>query len=159
MPMYDLKSRLLSGAGLTKYWKYIVWDSPYVKSEYFPDNHDLPWPYGTKDGWYSQDEALRYMWPWESRDYARHINEFVKERNAHLIGDGVLAPPPCEPQPLCRLRRPTQLSSGKISDELILLLPPLEIQSLSRRADAFLDAANVRVISPRRRGACSAVGE
>merc|ERR1712217_773274 len=53
--------------------------------------------------WASPEQALRYtMW---FGDYKEKMHDFAKEHNMKMIGTdmGLIAPPPCDPQPVCQL--------------------------------------------------------
>jgi len=82
-------------------WKMNVADRP--GEAYFPNAVNWVTPFGTKDSWISPEEALRWYSPWLGKNYKGQLKSYVHERKAHLIGDGIIAPPPCSPQPFCQL--------------------------------------------------------
>eukprot|EP00933_Yihiella_yeosuensis_P019618 TRINITY_DN15856_c2_g1_i1.p1 TRINITY_DN15856_c2_g1~~TRINITY_DN15856_c2_g1_i1.p1 ORF type:complete len:156 (-),score=23.27 TRINITY_DN15856_c2_g1_i1:127-594(-) len=83
------------------YWRYpIPRQEIGIDPEFFPTAHNWEKPLGTKGGYVSPEAALRWV-RWG--DYAGAMKKYAKERNAHMIGEGSVAPPPCWPQPFCAL--------------------------------------------------------
>eukprot|EP00747_Dinoflagellata_sp_TGD_P169640 gnl/TRDRNA2_/TRDRNA2_199125_c0_seq1.p1 gnl/TRDRNA2_/TRDRNA2_199125_c0~~gnl/TRDRNA2_/TRDRNA2_199125_c0_seq1.p1 ORF type:complete len:226 (-),score=28.33 gnl/TRDRNA2_/TRDRNA2_199125_c0_seq1:11-688(-) len=111
-------------------WKYFVVNDDSIESERFPQGYDIPWPYGTKGEWVSMDDALRKAsWPgdWKlwNGDYKGKIKKYLKKRHAHLIGEGIIAPPPCWPQPICKIWE------GSAAPILLLAVPTASVASVS----------------------------
>merc|ERR1719215_989792 len=67
----------------------------------FPRIRNWNYPFGTKGSFRSPEEALRFGARFGN--YAGKMRDFAADREAYMIGEGSVAPPPCEPQPFCRV--------------------------------------------------------
>eukprot|EP00930_Biecheleria_cincta_P052428 TRINITY_DN3768_c0_g1_i1.p1 TRINITY_DN3768_c0_g1~~TRINITY_DN3768_c0_g1_i1.p1 ORF type:complete len:188 (+),score=25.59 TRINITY_DN3768_c0_g1_i1:162-725(+) len=85
-----------SSPNLLNWWLVDVLYSPEVEPVMFPTVKEKPWPVGTKDTYISMEAVFRkgpglfdFM-----KEPGNQIKKFAKARNAHIIGDGIVAPPP-----------------------------------------------------------------
>lgn len=97
------------------YWRPGLPEDRLMDPPFFPMVNNWPYPYGTKGSWVSPEAALRHKW---FGNFAGKMREYASERNAHMIGEGVVAPPPCTPQPIC------QLLEGSAPPAAALCAPP-----------------------------------
>merc|ERR1712087_560045 len=102
-------------------WKMMVSRSRMAEEAYFPEAKNYPWPIGTKNQAVSMEQALRHVY-WFG-DYKEDLEDYAKEHNGMVIGDGIVAPPPCDPQPVC------QLMEGSAMDPSIALALTLKLNS------------------------------
>ncbi|CAK0851165.1 unnamed protein product [Prorocentrum cordatum] len=82
------------------HWRPGLPEDRLMDPPFFPMVNNWPYPYGTKGSWVSPEAALRHKW---FGNFAGKMKEYARERNAHMIGEGVVAPPPCTPQPICQM--------------------------------------------------------
>lgn len=85
------------------YWRMAVPLRKDLGSEYWPTVNSMEWPWGTKGTYISKEAALRNgnLLGFNLFGTERTIRKYAKARNAHVIGDGIVAFPPCSPQPYC----------------------------------------------------------
>merc|ERR1712194_938594 len=65
-------------------------------------NRLLPYPWGTKNSYFYMEDPIRWKYPGMA-DYKGMMNNYAKRTGSRMIGEGILATPPCAPQPVCRM--------------------------------------------------------
>merc|ERR1711865_1357433 len=63
----------------------------------------LPFPVGRKNEAVTMDETRRFPAVPIMPDYKGAIEKGKAKNGYNVIGDGIVSPPPCSPQPICRM--------------------------------------------------------
>eukprot|EP00928_Gymnodinium_smaydae_P043981 TRINITY_DN29375_c0_g1_i1.p2 TRINITY_DN29375_c0_g1~~TRINITY_DN29375_c0_g1_i1.p2 ORF type:complete len:210 (+),score=36.90 TRINITY_DN29375_c0_g1_i1:172-801(+) len=84
-----------------------VLTSKLVEPVLFPKVKNWDWPYGTRGSWLGPEDVLRYMGT--AKMYASQIQKTKDEENVHMIGDGIVARPPCGGPKGCELLDDTRV--------------------------------------------------
>eukprot|EP00927_Polykrikos_kofoidii_P060711 TRINITY_DN55632_c0_g1_i1.p1 TRINITY_DN55632_c0_g1~~TRINITY_DN55632_c0_g1_i1.p1 ORF type:complete len:175 (+),score=23.67 TRINITY_DN55632_c0_g1_i1:38-526(+) len=111
-------------------WRTGVLSDPQVNLELFPQVNTLSWPYGTKGSWVAPEEAMRHARVWKM--YSRLMQQLKTDKNAHLIGEGIVAPPPCGGPPGC------EFFEGRPETSVSSSIGPSNFTTTSAVAAAFL---------------------
>mmetsp|Transcript_62581 Transcript_62581/g.117067 ORF Transcript_62581/g.117067 Transcript_62581/m.117067 type:complete len:172 (+) Transcript_62581:51-566(+) len=123
------------------YWRMATPLRDDIDSVYFPHVNTLPWPLGTKGEYISPEAALRQgnllginLFGTEGK-----IRKYAEKRNAHIIGEGAVAFPPCDPQPYCAILEVLKKKIAGVSEDRVIapdlaaLVLPLPDEDRSRR--------------------------
>mmetsp|Transcript_68475 Transcript_68475/g.160620 ORF Transcript_68475/g.160620 Transcript_68475/m.160620 type:complete len:171 (-) Transcript_68475:58-570(-) len=107
------------------YWRIYTPFRKDIDSEYFPNVNTMRWPYGTKGSYISPEAALRFgnilglnIFGTEGR-----IRKYAKKRNAGIIGEGLVAFPPCSPQPYCVILEVLKKKIAGVPEEDCMVSP------------------------------------
>eukprot|EP00746_Dinoflagellata_sp_MGD_P004570 gnl/MRDRNA2_/MRDRNA2_108842_c0_seq1.p1 gnl/MRDRNA2_/MRDRNA2_108842_c0~~gnl/MRDRNA2_/MRDRNA2_108842_c0_seq1.p1 ORF type:complete len:127 (+),score=17.16 gnl/MRDRNA2_/MRDRNA2_108842_c0_seq1:87-467(+) len=86
---------------MTGAWKQLI---PYYMTtthiERWPWDRTKPYPFGTKDEVFSLEEIFRNALK-PGLNPGMDISWHEHDTNGHWLGKGIIAPPPCSPQPAC----------------------------------------------------------
>jgi len=125
--------KALASTGVLEKYRWALPRDQDLEIPYFSENNELPYPIGKKGDFVQMEEPIRWKFP-QIADYAGAIKKYKEEHNVEIIGDGIIAPPPCHPQPICRMWE------GSIPEPLLLLKWSMEEQRSRKRhsGQAFL---------------------
>merc|ERR1712129_163532 len=102
VPLFIL--RKLKSLGILEKYKYGLPRDDALNVPLFSGKkevNDIPYPVGKKNSYDSYEDATLWRWPGPA-NYRAMIQKRKKDYGVNMIGEGIIAPPPCSPQPWCR---------------------------------------------------------